>query len=66
MTDLDLTSYLGLGAVGAITLNLVLGALITLRYSPKRFWPRRQVNIFALHRWTAYNAVFQTVTHPIV
>jgi len=66
MTVLDVSSYLGLGAVGAITLNLVLGALITLRYSPKRFWPHRQVNIFALHRWTAYIAVVLTVTHPIV
>jgi predicted ferric reductase len=24
------------------------------------------VNLFALHRWTAYNAVFLTLTHPAV
>lgn len=66
MTLLDLCSYLGLGAAGAITINLLLGMLISLRYSPVRMWPHRQVNVFALHQWTAYLAVFLTLTHPLV
>jgi predicted ferric reductase len=66
MTVLDLCSYLGLGAAGAATVNLLLGMLIAMRYSPVRSWPRRQVNVFALHQWTAYLAVALTVTHPVV
>jgi predicted ferric reductase len=66
MTILDLCAYLGLGAVGAVTVNLLLGLLISLRYSPTRLWPHRHINLFNLHQWTAYIAVFLTLTHPIV
>lgn len=66
MTLLDLCSYLGLGAVGAVSINLLLGLLMSLRYSPKRHWPHRHINIFQLHQWTAYCAVALTLTHPLV
>jgi predicted ferric reductase len=66
MTLLDLCSYLGLGAVGAVTINLLLGMLMSLRYSPVRNWPHRHFNLFALHQWTAYAAVALTLTHPLV
>ncbi len=66
MTLLDLCSYLGLGAVGATTVNLLLGLLMAMRYSPVRLWPHRRVNLFALHQWTAYLAVALTLTHPLV
>ena len=66
MTLLDLCSYIGLGAVGAVTLNLLLGMMMSLRYSPVRHWPHRRINVFALHQWTAYIAVFLTLTHPAV
>jgi len=63
---LDLCSYLGLGAVGAATINMLLGMLISLRYSPVRQWPHRKINVFALHQWTAYAAIAFTLTHPVV
>ena len=66
MSLLDLCSYLGLGAVGAVTVNLLLGLLISLRYSPVRYWPHRRINLFALHQWTAYLALSFTVAHPLV
>src|SRR5579871_3058488 len=66
MTILDLCAYLGLGAVGAAALNMLLGMMIALRYSPVRQWPHRRMNIFALHQWTAYAAVALTLTHPVV
>jgi predicted ferric reductase len=66
MTVLDLCSYLGLGAVGAVTANLLLGILMSLRYSPVRRWPHGRINLFALHQWTAYLAVILTLTHPAV
>ena len=66
MSLLDLCSYLGLGAVGAVTGNLLLGMLISLRYSPLRLWPHRRIDMFALHRWTAYLAIVLAVTHPAI
>jgi predicted ferric reductase len=46
--------------------NLLLGCLIALRYSPTRLWPHRHINLFALHQWTAYLAVVAIVAHPAV
>jgi DMSO/TMAO reductase YedYZ heme-binding membrane subunit len=66
LSVLDLCSYLGLGAVGAATINLWLGMLISMRYSPLLRWPRRRLNLFALHQWTAYAAIALTLTHPAV
>lgn len=66
MTLLDLCSYLGLGAVGAVAVNLLLGVLIALRYSPVRLWPHRRIDVFALHRWTAYAALLLALAHPLV
>lgn len=66
MTYLDLCAYLGLGAVGAASVNLLIGLLMALRYSPVRNWPHLRVNLFALHQWTAYIAVALTLSHPLV
>jgi predicted ferric reductase len=66
ITTLDLCSYIGLGAVGAIVVNQLLGMLIALRYSPTRLWPHRHINLFALHRWTAYLALALILLHPAV
>lgn len=66
MTLLDLCSYLGLGAVGAVTVNLLLGMMMALRYTPIRHWPHRRINVFALHQWTAYIAIVLVLAHPAV
>jgi methionine sulfoxide reductase heme-binding subunit len=66
ITALDISAYLGLVAVGAATLNQLLGLLMALRYSPVRRWPHRRINVFALHQWTAYIAVAFTLAHPVV
>jgi predicted ferric reductase len=66
MTLLDLCSILGLGAVGAASINLLIGLLMSLRYSPVRYWPHLRINLFWLHQWTAYLAVAFTLTHPLV
>ena len=66
MTLLDLCSYLGLGAAGGAALNLLLGLLISLRYSPVRYWPHLRLNLFAFHQWTAYGTILLVLTHPLV
>ncbi len=66
MTILDVCAYLGLAAVGMATLNMGLGLLIALRYSPVRLWPHRPINIFRIHNWTAYLVLLLIVLHPAV
>jgi len=66
MTILDVCAYLGLAAVGMATLNMGLGLLIALRYSPVRLWPHRPINIFRIHHWTAYLVLLLIVLHPAV
>lgn len=66
MSILDLCAYLGLAAVGTATVNMLLGLLIALRYSPVRLWPHRHINIFLLHNWTAYFVLLLIVLHPAV
>jgi predicted ferric reductase len=66
MTILDVCAYLGLAAVGTATINMLLGLLIALRYSPVRLWPHRRINIFRLHNWTAYLVLVLILVHPAV
>jgi predicted ferric reductase len=66
LTVLDLSAYLGLVAVGAITINMLLGVMMAFNYSPVRNWPHRRFNYFRLHNWTGYIALFFVIVHPIV
>jgi predicted ferric reductase len=61
---LDLSAYLGLIALGAVVLNMLLGMLIALRYSPVRHWPHGKFNHFRLHIWIGYTAFVSAVLHP--
>ena len=65
ITLLDLTAYLGLAAVAAITINILLGILMAFRYSPVRNWPHHRFNYFRLHNWTGYIALVITLLHPL-
>jgi predicted ferric reductase len=44
----------------------LIGLLLSMRYSPVRLWPHRHINLFALHRWTAYLAIALVLAHPTV
>jgi len=66
MTALDLSADVGLLAVFLATANICLGLLIAVRYSPRRLWPHRRINIFAIHNWTAYLLVVSILTHPVI
>jgi predicted ferric reductase len=66
ITVLDLSAYIGLTAVGAVTLNMLLGTLMAFRYSPVRQWPHRHFNYFRLHNISGYIALALAVIHPIV
>src|SRR5215467_1063858 len=60
---LDLSAYVGLAAVGVVTLNLLLGMLMAFRYSPHRSWPHRRFNYFRLHNWSGYIALSVSLLH---
>lgn len=67
MTATDLSSYAGLVAVFLATLNICLGLLIAVRYSPVRYWPhKKHINLFAFHTWTGYLVLGFVVLHPVI
>jgi predicted ferric reductase len=66
LTILDLSAYVGLAAVGAITANMLLGLLMAFRYSPHRSWPHHRFNYFRLHNWTGYIALAVAILHPVI
>jgi predicted ferric reductase len=66
ITVSDLSAYVGLAAVGAITLNMLLGMLMAFRYSPVRQWPHRRFNYFRIHNLSGYVALTVSMLHPVV
>ena len=62
----DISSYIGLAAAGAMTINLALGLLISMQYSPTRSWPYRRISISNLHEWIGYSTLFLALLHPAI
>jgi DMSO/TMAO reductase YedYZ heme-binding membrane subunit len=63
MTAVDISGTIALGAVGLLTLNLLLGLLLSVGYNPKRQWPRRALKLFTYHNWTGWIALVAVVLH---
>jgi sulfoxide reductase heme-binding subunit YedZ len=66
MSAIEFSSYVALFAMALLTTNILLGLLISVRYSTLRSWPHHQINIFALHNWTGYTALCVAGLHPVV
>ena len=64
MTAIDLSSFAGLTAMVLLSLNVVLGILVSRNYNPARRWPRRKIPVFRIHNWTAYTALAVVLLHP--
>lgn len=64
MTALDASSFAGLGAMVLLTLNVLLGVLVSRNYNPRRRWPHRKIPLFRIHNWTAYVALALVLLHP--
>ena len=62
-TAVDVSGTIALGAVGLLTLNLLLGVLLSVGYNPRRRWPRKALKLFTWHNWTAYVALAAVVLH---
>ncbi|MGE5244795.1 MAG: ferric reductase-like transmembrane domain-containing protein [Betaproteobacteria bacterium] len=63
---IDVSSVIGLIAVGLLTANILLGLLISSGYNPLRRWPRRRMKLFTFHNWTAYIALAAAALHPVL
>jgi methionine sulfoxide reductase heme-binding subunit len=63
VTAVDVSGTIALGAIGLLTVNLLLGLLLSIGYNPARQWPRQRVKLFTLHNWTAYVALAAVVLH---
>jgi len=63
MTAVDVSGTIALGAVGLLTLNLLLGLLLSVGYNPKRQWPKRALKLFTFHNWTGWIALVAVVIH---
>jgi predicted ferric reductase len=66
MSAVDLSSDAALVAIFLLTSNILLGLLISMRYSPLRNWPHRHINIFKWHNWTGYTALSVAGLHPFI
>jgi len=63
VSAVDLSGTIALGAVGLLTVNLLLGLLMSVGYNPTRQWPRQRVKLFTFHNWTGYVAFAAVVLH---
>jgi len=66
MTAIDLSSYFGLAAMTLLTLNILIGLVMSVKYNPVRDWPHRRINTFKIHNWTAYIALTIAAIHPVI
>ena len=66
MTAIDVSSYFGLAAMTLLTLNILIGLVMSVKHNPLRDWPHRRINTFKIHNWTAYVALSVAVIHPLL
>lgn len=66
MNAIDLSGYAGLIGIVLLTINILLGLLISVRYNPKKRFPHRHINIFKIHNWTGYIALCVSLLHPVL
>lgn len=66
MSAIDVSSYFGLAAMTLLTLNILIGLVMSMKYNPVRSWPHRRINTFKLHNWTAYIALTIASLHPMI
>src|ERR1051325_10136940 len=65
-TAIDISSVIGLIAVGIFTAQILLGLLLSVGYNPLRQWPHQRVKLFTFHNWLGYIGLAAAALHPIV
>lgn len=67
----DISAVLGLCAMVGLTINVLLGMLLSTAYKTHPLWKKlpsslRKVNVRTLHNWTAYLALTLVLLHPVL
>jgi predicted ferric reductase len=65
-SPIDVSSVIGLIAVGIFTAQILLGLLLSVGYNPVRSWPRRRVKLFTFHNWLAYIGLSTAGVHALL
>lgn len=63
---IDVSSVVGLIAVGIFTTQILLGLLLSVGYNPLRQWPRQRVKLFTFHNWLGYIGLATAATHALI
>jgi sulfoxide reductase heme-binding subunit YedZ len=64
---IDISSVIGLTALGMFTAQILLGLLLSVGYNPVRQWPRqRWIKLFTFHNWLGYIGLATALTHPLI
>ena len=66
---LDVSAVMGLCAMVTLTLNVLLGMMLSTAYKTNKLWKQlpnklKAINILWLHNWTAYLALTLVLLHP--
>ena len=63
---IDVSAVTGLTAMVLLTLNILMGLLVSTNYNPKRQWPHRKLPwpLFRIHNVTGYAALCVAALHP--
>jgi len=65
-TAIDVSSVVGLIAIGIFTAQILLGLLVSVGYNPLRQWPRQRIKLFTFHNWLGYIGLATAFTHPLI
>ena len=66
-TAIDVSSVLGLTALGMFTAQILMGLLLSVGYNPIRQWPRqRWIKLFTFHNWLGYLGLATAFIHPLI
>jgi len=63
---IDISGDVAIVAITLLTINILLGMLMSVKYNPAREWPHRRVNTLKLHNWTGYLALVASAIHPSI
>jgi len=64
---IDISSVIGLTALGMFTAQILMGLLLSVGYNPILQWPRqRWIKLFTFHKWLGYIGLATALTHPLI
>jgi predicted ferric reductase len=64
---IDVSSVVGLTALGMFTAQILMGLLLSVGYNPIRSWPRqRWIKLFTFHNWLGYIGLATVAVHALI